>query len=46
MPNGLATSEAERTLDEKQAQELARKVRTARFNLDDFLSQLREIKKK
>ncbi len=36
---------AERTLDEKQAQELARKVRTARFNLDDFLSQLREIKK-
>ena len=36
---------AEQTFDEKRAKELARKVRTASFNLDDFLSQLREIKK-
>ncbi len=36
---------AERTFDEKQARELEKKVRTASFNLDDFLSQLREIKK-
>ncbi len=36
---------AERTFDEKRAKELAQKVRTDRFNLDDFLSQLREIKK-
>ncbi len=36
---------AERTLDEKQAKELERKVRTASFDLDDFLSQLREVKK-
>ena len=36
---------AEQTFDEKRAKELAKKVRTASFNLDDFLSQLREIKK-
>jgi signal recognition particle subunit SRP54 len=36
---------AEKTFDEQQAKEMARKVRTASFDLDDFLSQLREIKK-
>jgi len=36
---------AEKTFDEQQAKELAKKVRTASFNLDDFLSQLREVKK-
>lgn len=36
---------AERAFDEKRARELEKKVRTATFNLDDFLSQLREIKK-
>ena len=36
---------AEQTFDEKRAKELAKKVRTASLNLDDFLSQLREIKK-
>ncbi len=36
---------AEQTFDEKQAKDLAQKVRTASFNLDDFLSQLRAIKK-
>ncbi|MFC1995493.1 signal recognition particle protein [Chloroflexota bacterium] len=36
---------AEQTFDEKRAKELAKKVRTASFNLDDFLSQLKEIKK-
>ena len=36
---------AEKTLDEQKVKELEKKVRTASFNLDDFLSQLREIKK-
>ena len=36
---------AEKTIDEKRAKELEKKVRTATFNLDDFLSQLKEIKK-
>jgi len=36
---------AERTFDEQQARKLEKKVRTASFNLDDFLSQLRGIKK-
>ncbi len=36
---------AEKTLDEQQAKELEKKVRTASFNLEDFLSQLRAIKK-
>ena len=36
---------AERTFDEQQAKELVKKVRTTGFDLDDFLSQLREIKK-
>jgi len=36
---------AEKTLDEKKAQELQRKVKTARFNLEDFLEQLKAIKK-
>ncbi len=36
---------AEKTLDEKQAQELQRKVKTASFNLEDFLEQLKAIKK-
>ncbi len=35
----------EETFDEQRAKELKRKMRTASFNLDDFLSQLREIKK-
>jgi len=36
---------AEKTLDEQQAKELAKKVRTAAFNLEDFLTQLRAVKK-
>ncbi len=36
---------AEKTFDEKQAKELEKKVRTATFGLDDFLSQLKEIRK-
>jgi len=36
---------AERTFDEQQAKELAKKVRTASFGLDDFLSQLTEVRK-
>ena len=36
---------AEKTLDEQQAKELQRKVKTASFDLEDFLSQLRAIKK-
>lgn len=36
---------AEKTFDEQQARELEKKVRTASFNLEDLLSQLREIKK-
>jgi len=36
---------AEATFDEQQAKELAKKVRVASFNLEDFLSQLRSIKK-
>lgn len=36
---------AERTLDIQKAKELEKKVRTASFNLEDFLSQLREVKK-
>ncbi len=35
---------AEKTLDEKKAQELQRKVKTASFNLEDFLEQLKAIK--
>jgi len=36
---------AEATFDQQQAKELERKVRTATFDLDDFLSQLRMVKK-
>jgi len=36
---------AEKTFDERRVKELEKKVRTASFNLEDFLSQLREIKK-
>jgi signal recognition particle subunit SRP54 len=36
---------AEATFDEQQARELREKVQTATFDLDDFLSQLRTIKK-
>jgi len=36
---------AEKVIDEQRAKELEKKVRTASFNLDDFLSQLREIQK-
>jgi len=36
---------AEKVFDEQQAKELEKKVRTASFNLDDFLSQLKEIQK-
>jgi len=36
---------AEATFDEQQAEELKKKVQTASFGLDDFLSQLRAIKK-
>ena len=36
---------AETTFDEQQAKELQKKVQTARFDLSDFLSQLRAVKK-
>ena len=36
---------AGKTFDEQRARELEKKVRTASFNLEDFLSQLREVKK-
>jgi signal recognition particle subunit SRP54 len=36
---------AEATFDEQQAKELQKKVKEARFDLEDFLSQLRAIKK-
>ncbi len=36
---------AEATFDQQQAQELAKKVRTTGFDLEDFLSQLRMVKK-
>jgi len=36
---------AEKTFDQKQARELEKKVRTATFGLDDFLVQLKEIRK-
>jgi signal recognition particle subunit SRP54 len=36
---------AEKTLGEEQVKELEKKVKTASFNLEDFLSQLREIQK-
>ncbi|MFC1869971.1 signal recognition particle protein [Chloroflexota bacterium] len=36
---------AEKTFDGQQAKELEKKVRTASFGLDDFLSQLKEVKK-
>jgi signal recognition particle subunit SRP54 len=35
---------AEKTFDEKRVKELEKKVRTASFDLEDFLSQLREIR--
>ena len=36
---------AEKTFDEKRVKELEKKIRTASFNLEDFLSQLREVQK-
>jgi len=36
---------ARQTLDEEQARELEKKVRSARFDLNDFLAQLKEIRK-
>ncbi len=36
---------AEKAFDQQQAKELAKKVKTASFNLEDFLSQLREVRK-
>ncbi len=36
---------AEKTFDQKQVKELEKKVRTASFNLEDFLSQLAELRK-
>jgi signal recognition particle subunit SRP54 len=36
---------AEKTIGEEQVRELEKKVKTASFNLEDFLSQLREIQK-
>jgi len=35
----------EKTVDEKKAKELEKKVRTATFDLDDFYQQLKEIRK-
>jgi len=36
---------AEKSFDEQQAKELAKKVKSATFNLEDFLAQLRAIRK-
>ncbi len=36
---------AEQTIDKEKAAEMERKFRTASFDLDDFLQQLREVKK-
>jgi signal recognition particle subunit SRP54 len=36
---------AERELDEEQARELERKIRTHQFTLDDFLDQLRQVRR-
>ncbi|MDD5126669.1 MAG: signal recognition particle protein [Dehalococcoidales bacterium] len=36
---------AEQTFDEKKAKELAQKVKSAKFDLEDFLEQLRALKK-
>src|SRR2546423_3977165 len=36
---------AERQIDEKQAQELERKIRKQEFTLDDFLDQLKQVRK-
>jgi signal recognition particle subunit SRP54 len=36
---------AEKTFDEQRSKELEKKVRTSSFNLEDFLSQLKEIQK-
>jgi signal recognition particle subunit SRP54 len=36
---------AEKTLDEQKARELQKKLKTASFNLEDFLEQLRAMKK-
>jgi len=36
---------AEKAFDKRQVKELEKKVKTASFNLEDFLSQLREIQK-
>jgi signal recognition particle subunit SRP54 len=36
---------AEKTFDERRVKELEKKVKTASFNLEDFLSQLRELRK-
>ncbi|MBN2462777.1 MAG: signal recognition particle protein [Dehalococcoidia bacterium] len=36
---------AEKTFDEQQAKQLEKKMRNAEFNLEDFLGQLRQIKK-
>jgi len=36
---------AQKTFDDRQTKELERKIRSARFDLNDFLAQLKEIKK-
>jgi signal recognition particle subunit SRP54 len=36
---------AERQLDDDQAKELERKIRTSQFGLDDFLDQMRQVRK-
>jgi signal recognition particle subunit SRP54 len=36
---------AEKTFDKRRVKELEKKVRTASFNLEDFLSQLKELRK-
>ena len=35
---------AERQMDERQAQELERKIRKEQFTLDDFLEQLKQVR--
>jgi len=36
---------AEQVIDEKKAKEMEKKIRTATFNLEDFLEQIQQVKK-
>ena len=36
---------AQETIDQKEAEKMAEKIRKADFNLEDFLAQLQQVKK-